>query len=261
MAQVRLARVIPSMHVHLCVASWLFSPRLSLFSTSSHRSPSSPSRCSPQCSTRGPGPTPCATSAWGPWSHPTMRHPSHFNRGVAWRTIQTAYEQFTCESQPSVSRADTSHQASGLVQQSNQALTAVDSMPCLIEVHHMLEACVRGKGVFTLPFLLSTYFSTVGHGLVDPEFKLSSVLLSPASRHLDPRCCMDDSLWLKGCPLRHIVSIQTSTHKPTHTQPTHTANKQPTTPRQPPNNHHNHHDHHKSTTVQKDAHRRRVSFR
>ena len=29
MAQVRLARVIPSMHVHLCVASWLFSPRLS----------------------------------------------------------------------------------------------------------------------------------------------------------------------------------------------------------------------------------------
>ena len=29
MAQVRLARVIPSMHVHLCVASWSFSPRLS----------------------------------------------------------------------------------------------------------------------------------------------------------------------------------------------------------------------------------------
>ena len=29
LAQVRLARVIPSMHVHLCVASWLFSPRLS----------------------------------------------------------------------------------------------------------------------------------------------------------------------------------------------------------------------------------------
>ena len=75
-AQVRLARVIPSMHVHLCLALWLFSPRLSLFSTSSHRSPSSPSRCLPQCSTRGPGPTPCATSAWGPWSPPTMRHPS-----------------------------------------------------------------------------------------------------------------------------------------------------------------------------------------
>ena len=35
-----------------------FSPRLSLFSTSSHRSPSSPSRCSPQSSTRGPGPKP-----------------------------------------------------------------------------------------------------------------------------------------------------------------------------------------------------------
>ena len=29
LAQVRLARVVPSMHVHLCVASWLFSPRLS----------------------------------------------------------------------------------------------------------------------------------------------------------------------------------------------------------------------------------------
>ena len=28
-AQVRLVRVIPSMHVHLCLASWLFSPRLS----------------------------------------------------------------------------------------------------------------------------------------------------------------------------------------------------------------------------------------
>ena len=77
LAQVRLARVIPSMHVHLCVASWLFSPRLSLFSTSSHRSPSSLSWCSPQSSTRGPGPTPCATSAWGPWSLLTMRHPSH----------------------------------------------------------------------------------------------------------------------------------------------------------------------------------------
>ena len=30
-AQVRLVRVIPSMHVHLCLASWLFSPRLSRF--------------------------------------------------------------------------------------------------------------------------------------------------------------------------------------------------------------------------------------
>ena len=68
------------MHVHLCVALWLFSPRLSLFSTSSHRSLSSPSRCSPQCSTRGPGPTPCATSAWGPWPPLTTRHPSHLQR-------------------------------------------------------------------------------------------------------------------------------------------------------------------------------------
>ena len=57
-----------------CVLVVFSSPVLS--STSSHRSPSSPSRCSPQRSTRGPGPIPCATSAWGPWSHPTMRHPS-----------------------------------------------------------------------------------------------------------------------------------------------------------------------------------------
>ena len=78
LAQVRLARVIPSMHVHLCVALWLFSPRLSPSSTSFHRSPSSPSRCSPQCSTRSLGPTPCATSAWGPWPLLTTRHPSHF---------------------------------------------------------------------------------------------------------------------------------------------------------------------------------------
>ena len=42
--------------------------------TSSHRSPSSPSWCSPQSSTRGPGPTPCATSAWGPWPLLTTRH-------------------------------------------------------------------------------------------------------------------------------------------------------------------------------------------
>ena len=76
MAQVRLARVIPSMHVHLCVALWLISPRLSPSSTSFHRSPSSPSRCSPQCSTRSLGPTPCATSAWGPWPLLTTRHPS-----------------------------------------------------------------------------------------------------------------------------------------------------------------------------------------
>ena len=75
-AQVRLARVIPSMHVHLCVALWLFSLHLSPSSTSFHRSPSSPSRCSPQCSTRSLGPTPCAISAWGPWPLLTTRHPS-----------------------------------------------------------------------------------------------------------------------------------------------------------------------------------------
>ena len=45
-------------------------------STSFHRSPSSPSWCSPQSSTRGPGPTSCATSAWGPWPLLTTRHPS-----------------------------------------------------------------------------------------------------------------------------------------------------------------------------------------
>ena len=56
-----------------CVLVVFSSPVLS--STSSHRSPSSPSWCLPQSSTRGPGPTPCATSAWGPWSHLTMRHP------------------------------------------------------------------------------------------------------------------------------------------------------------------------------------------
>ena len=90
MAQVRLARVIPSMHVHLCVALWLFSPRLSLFSTSSHRSPSSPSRCSPQCSTRGSGPTPCATSAWGPWPLLTTRHPSHREEPLLGRNAHSA---------------------------------------------------------------------------------------------------------------------------------------------------------------------------
>ena len=57
-----------------CVLVVFSSPVLS--STSSHRSPSSPSWCAPQSSTRGPGPTPCATSAWGPWSLPTMRQPS-----------------------------------------------------------------------------------------------------------------------------------------------------------------------------------------
>ena len=86
-AQVRLARVIPSMHVHLCVALWLISPRLSPSSTSFHRSPSSPSRCSPQCSTRSLGPTPCATSAWGPWPLLTTRHPSHIKTALVGNLI------------------------------------------------------------------------------------------------------------------------------------------------------------------------------
>ena len=80
-AQDRLARVIPSMHVHLCVALWLISLHPSPSSTSFRRSPSGPSRCSPQSSTRGPGPTPCATSAWGPWPLLTTRHPSHVHDG------------------------------------------------------------------------------------------------------------------------------------------------------------------------------------
>ena len=75
-AQDRLARVIPSMHVHLCVALWLISLHPSPFSTLFRRSSSSPSRCLPQSSTRGSGPTPCATSAWGPWPLLTTRHPS-----------------------------------------------------------------------------------------------------------------------------------------------------------------------------------------
>ena len=62
--------------VHLCVALWLSSLHPSPSSTSFRRSPSGPSRCSPQSSTRGPGPTPCATSAWGPWPLLTTRHPS-----------------------------------------------------------------------------------------------------------------------------------------------------------------------------------------
>ena len=76
MAQDRLARVIPSMHVHLCVALWLFSLHPSPSSTLFRCSPSGPSRCLPQSSTRGSSPTPCATSAWGPWPLLTTRHPS-----------------------------------------------------------------------------------------------------------------------------------------------------------------------------------------
>ena len=72
------------MHVHLCVALWLFSLHPSPSFTSFHRSPSGPSRCLPQSSTRGPGPTPCATSAWGPWPLLTTRHPSQFSFEPKW---------------------------------------------------------------------------------------------------------------------------------------------------------------------------------
>ena len=75
-AQDRLARVIPSMHVHLCVLSWLFSLHPSPSSTLFRCSPSGPSRCLPQSSTRGSSPKTCATSAWGPWPLLTTRHPS-----------------------------------------------------------------------------------------------------------------------------------------------------------------------------------------
>ena len=75
MAQVCLARVIPSMHVHLCVVLWLFSSPVS-FSSSFRCSYSGPSRCLPPSSTRGSSPKTCATSAWGPWPLLTTRHPS-----------------------------------------------------------------------------------------------------------------------------------------------------------------------------------------
>ena len=58
------------------VLSCLSSSLCPLFSTSSYRSSSSPSWCSPQRPTRGPCQTPCATPAWGAWSHPTTSHPS-----------------------------------------------------------------------------------------------------------------------------------------------------------------------------------------
>ena len=79
-AQVRLARVIPSMHVHLCVVLWLFSSPVS-FSSSFRCSSSGPSRCLPPSSTRSSSPKACATSAWGPWPLQTTRHPSHPERG------------------------------------------------------------------------------------------------------------------------------------------------------------------------------------
>ena len=63
------------MHVHLCVALWLTSLHPSPFSTLFRCSSSGPSRCLPQSSTRGSGPTPCATSAWGPWPLQTTETP------------------------------------------------------------------------------------------------------------------------------------------------------------------------------------------
>ena len=78
-AQVRLARVIPSMHVHLCVALWLFSSPVS-FSSSFRCSSSGPSRCLPPSSTRGSSPKACATSAWGPWPLSMFVQPELMNR-------------------------------------------------------------------------------------------------------------------------------------------------------------------------------------
>ena len=71
------------MHVHLCVLSWLFSLHPSPSSTLFRCSPSGPSRCLPQSSTRGSGPTPCATSAWGPWPLLTTRHPSQLSNACS----------------------------------------------------------------------------------------------------------------------------------------------------------------------------------
>ena len=77
-----LARVIPSMHVHLCVVWWLFSSPVS-FSSPFRCSSSRPSRCLPPSSTRSSSPKTCATSAWGPWPVLTTRHPSHFELNFA----------------------------------------------------------------------------------------------------------------------------------------------------------------------------------
>ena len=76
----RLARVIPSMHGHLCVVWWLFSSPVS-FPSPFRCSSSRPSRCLPPSSTRSSCPKTCATSAWGPWPVMTTRHPSHFHQG------------------------------------------------------------------------------------------------------------------------------------------------------------------------------------
>ena len=94
MAQVRLARVIPSMHVHLCVASWLFSPRLSCpLLRPTVLLPALPDvHLSVQ---REVQVQPPVRPAWGPWSHPTMRHPSHRRR------ILNDYERHYRETIPS----------------------------------------------------------------------------------------------------------------------------------------------------------------
>ena len=67
----------------LRLGCFLFTRLLS--SSSSLRSTSSPSRCSSQSSTRGPGPNPSATSAWGPWPLLTTRHPS---QNILWTTTK-----------------------------------------------------------------------------------------------------------------------------------------------------------------------------
>ena len=77
----RLARVIPSMHVHLCVVWWLFSSPVS-FSSPFRCSSSRLSRCLPPSSTRSSSPKTCATSAWGPWPVLTTRHPSQIMHRV-----------------------------------------------------------------------------------------------------------------------------------------------------------------------------------
>ena len=77
----RLARVIPSMHGHLCVVWWLFSSPVS-FSSPFRCSSSRPSRCPPPSSTRSSCPKTCATSAWGPWPVMTTRHPAQIHHGL-----------------------------------------------------------------------------------------------------------------------------------------------------------------------------------
>ena len=89
----RLARVIPSMHGHLCVVWWLFSSPVS-FSSLFRCSSSRPSRRPPPSSTRSSCPKTCATSAWGPWPVMTTRHPSHDHLScpdtIAFRSASTA---------------------------------------------------------------------------------------------------------------------------------------------------------------------------